>query len=140
MIAKRYVFGGRFFIDILSSIPFDDLSSSGGSFLQIFGMLKLFRITRMSQVITNLNIRVDVKVFLRVIQLFFYMGLYIHVFACVWFVIVESTESWVLNMDFIWVGTAETYEVYFPESLTRQYLLTAYTSFYLFGVGEVVPR
>jgi len=48
LIAKRYVGGGRFFIDILSSIPFDDLSTDSSGVLKFFGMLKLFRITRMS--------------------------------------------------------------------------------------------
>lgn len=43
-------------------------------------------------------------------------------------------------MDFIWAGTQPTYEVYFQTDPLKQYLLNYYTGFYLFGVGEVVPR
>ena len=52
LIAKRYMFGGRFLIDFLSSIPMD-LFGSGESaeFLSAFGMLKLVRITRIGRII-----------------------------------------------------------------------------------------
>lgn len=42
-------------------------------------------------------------------------------------------------MDFIWVGSDDVYEVYYSP-MFRKYILCLYTSFYLFGVGEVVPR
>lgn len=40
-IAKRYVVGGRFIIDFLSSVPFDIVNLEQTAFLRIFGMLKL---------------------------------------------------------------------------------------------------
>jgi len=138
-IASRYLKGGRFFIDFLSSVPLDSIANTNSSILQLFGMLKLARITRISQVIRNSNIKVDIKVGFKVLQLMFYMILYIHVFACLWFFLSKDAEEWVLNMDFIWVYTDDTYEVYYS-SIYRQYILCLYTSFYLFGVGEVVPR
>ena len=73
-------------------------------------------------------------------QLFFYLVLYIHVFACLWYVLVALEQKWVLNMDFIWYDQWMTREVYYEDSWIRQYLLCYYTGFYLFGVGEVVPR
>ena len=43
-------------------------------------------------------------------------------------------------MDFIWSVNSLRFEIYFPENWVRQYFLALYTSFYLFGVGEVVPQ
>ena len=52
MISKRYVLGGRFFIDLLSSIPMDLFGSGDAAeFLAAFGMLKLMRVTRISRII-----------------------------------------------------------------------------------------
>jgi len=60
LIAKQYVMGGRFAIDLISSIPMDKLGG-GNDMLSIFGMLKLFRIFRMSQVIRNMNVKRSLK-------------------------------------------------------------------------------
>ena len=43
-------------------------------------------------------------------------------------------------MDFIWSANSLRFEIYFPGNWVRQYFLALYTSFYLFGVGEVVPQ
>ena len=52
MIGKRYVLGGRFWIDLLSSIPMDQFGSGDAAeFLAAFGMLKLMRVTRISRII-----------------------------------------------------------------------------------------
>lgn len=52
LIAKKYVMGGRFWIDLLSSLPMDSFGSGDAStFLAAFGMLKLMRITRISRII-----------------------------------------------------------------------------------------
>ena len=56
MISKRYVFGGRFWIDFISSIPLDELSG-GNIIFSLFGMLKILRVTRLGTIITNMNVR-----------------------------------------------------------------------------------
>lgn len=56
----------------------------------MFGLLKLARVRRIGMVIRNLNIRVDIKVFFKVLQLLFYLILYIHVFACLWYWFVRT--------------------------------------------------
>jgi hypothetical protein len=103
-------------------------------------MLKLARITRIAKVIRNLNIGVSQKVALKIFQLGFYLVLYIHVFACIWYIICQVKEDWVLNMDFIWYDQWMTREVWYTDQWVRQYILCYYTGFFLFGVGEVVPR
>ena len=61
-IAKRYLLGGRFWIDLISSLPLDSFQSGGSSdVLGVFSMLKLVRITRISKIISNLNIKQEMK-------------------------------------------------------------------------------
>lgn len=67
------------------------------------------------------------------------MLLYIHLMGCLWFYIVSLNEKWIPNMDFIWFGTPQVYDVYYSNGW-RSYLISLYIGFYLFGVGEVCPR
>lgn len=69
MIARKYL-TGRFIIDLLSTIPFDKLAG-GNDFLPILGMLKLFRVFRVSMVIRNLNIKSSSKVLLKILWVIF---------------------------------------------------------------------
>ena len=80
-IAKHYVLGGKFWIDLLSSIPFDTLPFESLSFLNVIGMLKIIRITRISKIIRHLNIRQETKTMLKTLQLLFNLLLYIHLQA-----------------------------------------------------------
>lgn len=52
LIAKKYVFSKQFIIDILSTIPFNDLIDERLSF---FGILKILRVFRINTVIMNMN-------------------------------------------------------------------------------------
>jgi hypothetical protein len=95
LIAKRYILGGRFFLDFLSSIPFDKLSGGSNDILPMLGMLKLFRISRINVVIRNLNTKSDFKAFLKVLWLVFFLFLYNHVIACLWYYIIIVKEVYI---------------------------------------------
>jgi hypothetical protein len=61
MIAKKYFFSFRIIIDVLSTFPFDHAfgsltTPSGVKLLSAFGMLKLFRITRLGSLLQKMNI------------------------------------------------------------------------------------
>lgn len=83
-IAIMYIMNGRFFLDILSSIPFNAISNTN-DILPIFGMLKLFRVGRINVVIRNLNMRADTKALLKVLWLIFFLFFYTHIIGCLWF-------------------------------------------------------
>ena len=83
-IAIKYL-KGKFFIDLLASIPFDFLSvligaeMSNNTFtFQLFGLLKLIRIVRLTKLITYLNLKDDVKMSLKLGKLIFFLIMYIH--------------------------------------------------------------
>ena len=54
-IAKKYALGGRFWIDFLSVVPFE-LMSGGVKSLNLFGLLKLVRITRLNIILNKLDL------------------------------------------------------------------------------------
>ena len=103
-------------------------------------MLKVIRILRVSKVIRNMNVSIQIKVALKIMALFLYLMLYILILSCVWYLMVKSEQMWLLNMDFIWFEYEKSYEVYYRDDWVLQFLLCYYTGFFLFGVGEVVPR
>lgn len=83
MIAKRYLLGPKFWIDLLSALPLDQIISKGilrDSF-SLLGMLKAVRVMRLSTVIQSLNIRQDYKAYLKLVKLVFYLTIYIHFIA-----------------------------------------------------------
>lgn len=42
-----------------------------------------------------MNVKLDVKMILRLARLFFFMVLYIHINSCIWFMIVKDDQIWV---------------------------------------------
>ena len=57
--AKKYL-KSRFAIDLISTIPFDNIASiftsSGSPVLQLFSLLKLVRISRLGRIIERMNV------------------------------------------------------------------------------------
>ena len=71
LISMRYLKSYNFYIDVLSTIPFDDLFQGDNILLQMLGLLKLLRILRISSVIMNLNTSQEMKAGFKVIYLVF---------------------------------------------------------------------
>ena len=72
------------------------------------------------------------------LMLVLYTLIFMHLLASLWYALVSTDEEWKLNMDFIWSYSTK-FQQFFPEQKMRQYLLSLYTSFYLFVIGEVCP-
>ena len=66
----------------------------------------------------------------------------IHVLSCLWFAITVSKQRWVQNMDFMYLADEQAYQGFLEgdENFWRKYFVLLYTGFYVFGVGEIVPR
>jgi len=87
---------GRFTIDVLSTVPFDNLAllftKTKSPLLQLFSLLKLARVTRLSRIIAKMNVKQDVKNGMKLAQLIFNIVMYIHCLACLWFVVANSDQ------------------------------------------------
>ena len=88
-IARRYIFKGWFFLDLVSFIPFDLLSAAFGS-----STIGLLRLVRMLKVIKEINVseistrwQIDHEVFQSTLQLArvgFNIAIVVHWMACMW--------------------------------------------------------
>ena len=86
---------------MFSTIPFDVMyqllfvqDENSASNLQIMSMMKIIRILRLSRLITYLNSAEDIKLSLRLVQTLFLIFLYIHITACLWYLIVKESDTW----------------------------------------------
>ena len=104
LIRQNYFKGGKFAIDLLATIPLDTIAELAGSknkSLQLFGLLKLIRILRLSKIIAHMRVKKEVKLTLKFLQLILFIIMYLHLIGCVWFLIVSSDEKWLINTDSI---------------------------------------
>lgn len=82
-IAFNYL-KGRFWIDLVASLPLDFLSyvfqelNENSTILDFIGLLKLVRVLRLSRLITYLNLKNELKMSLKLGKLIFFLILYIH--------------------------------------------------------------
>lgn len=97
-IAINYL-KGRFIIDLLATVPFDSifmglLGSSISGKLSLLSLLKLFRVLRLTKIITYMNTSENVKHSLKIFKLIFFLVIYIHCQACAWFYYTNIDKTW----------------------------------------------
>ena len=100
LLAINYI-KGQFTIDVLATVPFDSLAEAilgKAGFFKAFGALKLVRVLRLSRIITYLRSNSEVKALLKLIKLVFYLMLYLHCFACVWWLVVKEKRTWISTL------------------------------------------
>ena len=94
-IANHYL-RSRFWLDLLATIPIDQFAElivqESVTALQMFGLLKLVRVLRLGRIIAYLNLKDDVKMSLKLMKLVFFLVIYIHCWACLWFLIVKGDQ------------------------------------------------
>ena len=76
---------------------FDFLSVLGSNFIssvienfKIFKLFKIIRVRKIGDYISKLTLPKDVKAFINMIKLAFYMILWLHITACIWYYIVNN--------------------------------------------------
>jgi hypothetical protein len=94
MLAKRYL-KGRFFIDLMSSVPFEKISAyfyeaenaERSKKYVLISCIKLIRVLRLTRFIDYLRASDTTKLNLKVLKMMFFLVLYIHMSSCFWFYI-----------------------------------------------------
>ncbi len=99
MIAVHYIKSGRLFIDLLASIPLDSIP--GLTFLEFLGLLKLMRIFRVPKLIQKVNLTETSKNSIKVLEVILLLVILYHITACIWFIVVESTNEWIPPVNWI---------------------------------------
>ena len=63
--------------------------------LELFGILKMGRVLRLNKIIQFLNVSEDVKASMKLTKMIFFLTIYIHCFACLWWIVVKHDRNWV---------------------------------------------
>ena len=98
-IAIKYA-KGELVLDLLAWLPIDIIvfgfqSSRHNYYLfKLVGLLKFSRVLRLSKLITYLNLTSNVKMTLKMINLIFFIILFVHWLAWFWFYVVSRQDSW----------------------------------------------
>jgi len=129
----------RFTIDLLSTIPFDTIAyvftRQKSATLQLTSLLKLVRVTRLGRIIARMNVKQDVKNAMKLFQLIFFIVMYIHCLACLWFVIVSIDDVWIPPLDYV-DPTADLYN----SPLGHKYWIAIYHAVLLLTGNDIIPR
>ena len=104
VIAKNYL-RMQFWIDLSATLPLDTIVSillnDDNELYALLGLIKMGRIFRLKKIIQFLNLVEDLKAFLNLIKLIFFIIMYIHCFACVWWYIIKDSQDWIPPKDMI---------------------------------------
>lgn len=108
-IIIHYVKKTRFFFDffsLLGTIIFTSWMPS----MKIFKFFKIVRILRVKSFIQHLNINTEVKTSLKIFKITFYTMISMHVYACVWYLVVKDGKNeydidgkllkWIMPMEY----------------------------------------
>ena len=62
---------------------------------QAFGLLKLGRVLRLNKIISYLNVEEDIKAIMKFSKMMLGLTIYIHIFACLWWMIIKENKTWI---------------------------------------------
>ena len=73
--------------------------------------------------------------YLKLAKLVFFLIMYLHCLACIWFLIVEQDKTWIPPLDYVFIET----EVY-QQTNAYQYWISLYHSVLMLTGNDVGPR
>lgn len=145
-IAERYMRSSRFVIDLLSLLGTGIVTQFYPT-LKVFQCFKMNRVLRLGGIIQRLNIDEELKAVLNLLKLIFYLCLWLHINACVWFIAIEIRKDdffengmpakWYPPLD--WVNFADSILLLDETSLLYKYLLSYYIAILNMGCNELGP-
>lgn len=135
LIAIQYL-KGRFFIDVVSTIPWNYFG--GSDILPVLGLLKLTRLGRISIIISRLSINETYKAMLKIVQLTFYLYLVNHILGCIWFWIVNQNKLWAPPFD--WVVLPAINTNLYSYGTSYEYWSCFYYAILIIAGNEIGPR
>jgi hypothetical protein len=136
-IALRYLFNGRFFVDLIASLPLEVISLlpfASTTDLSFLGMLKLVRLLRLGRMITFLKANQKLKFSMKFAQLIFFLVLLLHWINCILYAVTKGDKSWFppKDLDF------KTTDAYDGTRLVKYFLYYYYAALTLVG-SEMLP-
>ena len=139
LILRNYLFGNRFIIDILSVIPIETIVSAidpntSTDQLKLLGLLKLVRLLRLSRVIRYMKFKTGVKIGFRIGQLLFFLLLTVHWVACIWYLLISGSTTWIPPRDLNWQVTN-----FYNLSVMSKYSIVFYYAILTMVGNDIAP-
>jgi len=126
-IAREY-FQIVFWVDLIATLPLDYLLSalfSKDPLYELFGLLKIGRLMKLQKIIQYLNVVDEVKQSLNLVKLIFFLIIYIHLYACIWWMLIRDDQVWVLPKFRI---TEEMYDDLYQDTIQSKYVHSLYVA------------
>lgn len=140
-IFKNYLWSGKLAVDIISAIPFDLIyqihSRSEG--LQLITLTKIVRLLRLSKILVFLRAKTHIKLTIKLAQLMFLFVIYLHLTACLWFMLINTAQVYVPPALYIEHTNPEE-SLYYEGQVLRQYAYSLYMAVYMLAGAEIGPR
>lgn len=74
---------------------------------------------------------------MKLTKMVFFLVIYIHFFACIWFLIVKKDKKWI---SLIHAPTDDFYQLYSFDSITNQYLVCIHSAVLSTLGSDILPR
>jgi CRP-like cAMP-binding protein len=138
-ICTRYL-KRMFLIDFLSSFPIDNFfdalfgKSDYSQALMMTDLMKLVRILRLTRIVRFMRAKDQTKHIFKLMTLFMYLFIWIHLSACFFYAIARQDEEWIPVPDFA-NGVSDIYEA----PLIEQYLTVLYHGVWMLKGNELGP-
>jgi hypothetical protein len=88
-----------------------------------------------------MNAELDIKTYLKMILIAFYLILWFHTVGCFLLFIVNVEKQWWPALDFINYGNKQWFTLYDPETSQREtYFKMLYTAALTFNLVDICPR
>ena len=136
-ITINYVLYGRFWIDVIASLPLEITSllvNTSERNLRFFQMLKMVRLLRLGRMITFLKTKQTFIVSLKIVQLLIFLVLAFHWTNWIWYLTVQDDENWFPPSDLDFKET----KAYSGDRLTVYIIFYYYAVLILTG-EELLP-
>jgi hypothetical protein len=139
LIAKNHFLSMSFYFDILAVMGSNFFNNKSLGFFRLFKML---RITRLNKFINLLNLEKTLKLIIQVLKLSFFLLLWIHFQACLWWFVVSKLS---MEEDTAWYTPIEFFNYHEPILSSKEgteflrYLTNVYYSILIISVNELGP-
>lgn len=140
LMAQNYL-RKSFLIDLIAALPFHlirfkESDDSQNNWAQIFEMFKFGRLLRITKIVQFLRAIRQIKGSILVLKIILFLVIYLHFFACLWWLIVSNSKVWYCRLE---LYDDYIYKIY-TSPKSKQYLLSFYTAVQLNLGLDIYPQ
>ena len=140
-ILTNYFSSGKLAVDVISAIPFDIiyLFYTQHEGLQLITLTKVIRLLRLSKILVFMRATSYTKLTIKLLQLLFIFVVYLHITACLWFMLIDTSQVFIPPALYI-DGHSEEQSLFHHRDPLRQYAYSLYMAVYMLTAAELGPR